>query len=324
MKGFVWQTLSVINPILDAPLEDRMQVLWSLLPRVPLGMVLSTASQKLMSPGYRWAPASFMGDSDTYLWLGEKGTGRGHSATARPSAAGLLVDMFACCISPVDQESGSLVRPEDSKAEILKILTKESKDWGNWLLRDKLGNWYSCLIGDAWHQYPTPIDVESHLAILLNEPIRPRKFRATEKFGYLSFTRGIVVSYAIPSDDCQYIVAKAHQHVTLKQCAQGDSKLYERLWKTSLQITNSMSPSDANVSSHFWDVVLSRRRQAIDELLADQDFTELHKTVHAQWGLYQDGEGLAKDIEGDLYRFMVLTPWVGIDISSSTSAWCID
>ena len=50
------------------PPSDRMPKFWSLVPKIPIGLVFSAARQKFDLPGLHWAPKSFMGDLDVPLW----------------------------------------------------------------------------------------------------------------------------------------------------------------------------------------------------------------------------------------------------------------
>ena len=52
--------------------EERMPAFWKHVKAIPLGLLFSTARQKLSRPGLRWAPASFMGDIDTPHWYLEQ------------------------------------------------------------------------------------------------------------------------------------------------------------------------------------------------------------------------------------------------------------
>ncbi|KAK6850861.1 hypothetical protein PG990_008232 [Apiospora arundinis] len=128
-----------VDLILDAPIDDRLKVLWSLLPRVPFGMAFSTASRKLTAPGYRWAPASFMGDSETERWAGPQGTHGVSHITARPTDLGLLAELF-CSIYPVDVTSKSLASLEESKGEVIRVIRGEHENWTTWMLRDETAN----------------------------------------------------------------------------------------------------------------------------------------------------------------------------------------
>ncbi|KAK6855472.1 hypothetical protein PG995_009004 [Apiospora arundinis] len=128
-----------VDLILNAPIDDRLKVLWSLLPRVPFRMAFSTASRKLTAPGYRWAPASFMGDSETERWAGPQGTHGVSHITARPTDLGLLAELF-CSIYPVDVTSKSLASLEESKGEVIRVIRGEHENWTTWMLRDETAN----------------------------------------------------------------------------------------------------------------------------------------------------------------------------------------
>ncbi|KAI8930955.1 hypothetical protein NX059_011969 [Plenodomus lindquistii] len=310
-----------IGPILRAPIQDRMKVFWSLQHRVPLGMALSSAKQKLTCPGYRWAPASLMGDSGTPHWSGPLD---GNEVDAEPTSAGLLVDMFAYSIYPVEHDYQTFLRPEDSKTQGIRILQGENENLLWWMVRDKMANWYRCLLQGDWHQNQAPIDPEKDFAILVMEEIQPRAHRAAEQVGHLSFTKGIVVSYTAPADKCQPILAKAHRHVEVKQLAPSDSKLQEQLWTTALQIMTSVIKTGGHLSPDFRTIFQSTRKDALSQLVADSEFLHLSKRVNATWGGDFDGEELVGHLEWEIYRFMMCSSWIGIRMVSEKSTWCID
>lgn len=58
--------------VTDLAPEERMPKFWSLVKDIPVGLIFSTAREKLSSPGLHWAPASFMGDIDTRHWYLEQ------------------------------------------------------------------------------------------------------------------------------------------------------------------------------------------------------------------------------------------------------------
>ena len=58
--------------ITDLAEEERMPAFWKHVKEIPIGLIFSTARQKLTRPGLHWAPASFMGDIDTPHWYLEQ------------------------------------------------------------------------------------------------------------------------------------------------------------------------------------------------------------------------------------------------------------
>ncbi|KAF4616230.1 hypothetical protein G7Y89_g15176 [Cudoniella acicularis] len=61
--------LSLFTAIPSSNPLARMALFWKLMPRIPLGLVFSTACQKLTTPGLRWAPTSFLGDLEGTHWV---------------------------------------------------------------------------------------------------------------------------------------------------------------------------------------------------------------------------------------------------------------
>ena len=74
--------------ILASDDAKKMQVLWSLMEKVPVGLVFSNAPKKLTGKGFRWAPSSLMGALDVERWEGSNVLIG--ELTAKPSSEGLF------------------------------------------------------------------------------------------------------------------------------------------------------------------------------------------------------------------------------------------
>jgi hypothetical protein len=81
--------MATITPVEPSP-QARMRVFWSQMQAVPSGLLFSKCPQKLLAPGFRWAPLTFMG----VLPRGEYWSGTGdlaNDSVGKPTPRGLLV-----------------------------------------------------------------------------------------------------------------------------------------------------------------------------------------------------------------------------------------
>ncbi|KAG7103635.1 hypothetical protein HYQ44_017723 [Verticillium longisporum] len=105
----------VADKIICSAGEARMAAIWDHLPTIPVGIAFSKSTKKLNISGFRWAPSTFMGDSDTSLkhWEGPNGTWAAPPAQATPTGlaihrpAMLLDDFCSGALSEGDHELSS-------------------------------------------------------------------------------------------------------------------------------------------------------------------------------------------------------------------------
>lgn len=93
-----------INNIDDA---RKMEAFWELLPILQLSLVFSKAPEKLATPGFRWAPSTFLGPIPDTLhdeWAGPNELWE--RLEAKPTKFGLLVNLPGVLIRPKMFRSG--------------------------------------------------------------------------------------------------------------------------------------------------------------------------------------------------------------------------
>lgn len=122
--------------VTDLAPEERMPRFWGLVDKIPLGLVFSTAEDKLEQPGLRWAPKSFMGNLESRHWYIEQSLEP--RVDGFPTPEGLHMQAPAFLFSP------NLLRHEGS----FDILLTDQ-----WLpLRDENGIWYFIEMLNYWNQ----------------------------------------------------------------------------------------------------------------------------------------------------------------------------
>ncbi|KAI1624395.1 hypothetical protein EDD37DRAFT_410883 [Exophiala viscosa] len=197
-----------MSKIIEVADSQKMEVVWSLLEKLPAGLAFSRASRKLTSKGYRWAPSSLMGDLKVPRWGGPGPLFARLDAT--PSVEGLIVQ-FPGILFKARHGGGSIV----AKSELLmECLPQFIGDDCYLRLQGQDGLWYTCDIEARWHQCPAKVDVADVLpAIILESPIVFDKSLARNDFQPLNTFRGLLVTYSASEVGQDLIHARAHSHL---------------------------------------------------------------------------------------------------------------
>ncbi|KAK4947468.1 hypothetical protein LTR10_013836 [Elasticomyces elasticus] len=197
-----------MSKILGADDSQKMQVVWSLLQSLPAGLAFSRASQKLTAEGYRWAPASLMGDLKVLRWGGPGPLFARLDAT--PSEKGLIVQ-FPGVLFKARNEGGAFM----AKRKLFEhCLPHFGGNDGYLSLQGRDGLWYSCDIQPRWHQCLAEVDIANDLpAIILESPIVFSNSLARNGFQPMDTLRGLLVTYSVPEVGHDVIHARAHSHV---------------------------------------------------------------------------------------------------------------
>jgi hypothetical protein len=178
--------------ITDVPIEERMPTFWAHVPDIPLGLIFSTARQKLTRPGLHWAPASFMGDIDTAHWYLEQSLEP--RVDGHPTPAGLEIQVPAFMLSP------DFLKHDDSFDIIF------SKAWVTIQDSDRAGTWYFIeMLPGYWNQSRTSDPkAGAQLILLLHDNIKSadEEMENLDPFHHSTGTYGVIgVVTGEPEDD---------------------------------------------------------------------------------------------------------------------------
>lgn len=124
--------------VMRTPPENRLAVFWRNVRKIPVGLVFSTAPEKMTVPGLRWAPTSFLGSMDRTFWYIEQ--------SLRPRRDGFVTEYGLQIQVPALLCDPKLLLWEESYETIFE--NGES----SFSLRDNEGYWYFVEPRDFWNQ----------------------------------------------------------------------------------------------------------------------------------------------------------------------------
>lgn len=126
--------------VMPTPPEERLAVFWGNVKKIPVGLVFSTAPEKMTTPGLRWAPKSFLGSLDRIFWYIEQ--------CLRPRRDGFVTEYGLQIQVPALMCDPNLLLWDDSFE-----LTFEGD--GPFPLRDEQDEWYFVEPREFWNQERT-------------------------------------------------------------------------------------------------------------------------------------------------------------------------
>lgn len=118
--------------------EHRLAVFWRNVRNIPVGLVFSTAPEKMTVPGLRWAPKSFLGNMDRTYWYIEQ--------CLRPRRDGFVTEYGLQIQVPAMLCSSELLLWEESFETIFE------NEGTSFALRDEEGHWYFVEPRGFWNQ----------------------------------------------------------------------------------------------------------------------------------------------------------------------------
>lgn len=127
--------------VMRTPPGDRLAVFWRNVRKIPVGLVFSTAPEKMTVPGLRWAPTSFLGNMDRAFWYIEQ--------CLRPRRDGFVTEYGLQIQVPALLCDRNLLLWEESYETVFE------DDGKAFPMRDEEGNWYFVETRDLWNQHRT-------------------------------------------------------------------------------------------------------------------------------------------------------------------------
>jgi hypothetical protein len=201
---------SELRDIIQANAELRMVKIWQKVKTIPTGIVFSKVPHKLRTKGYRWAPASFMGNLSMSLYDWE-----GPNATFTAGDAALMVSGLAVKLSGWRPGVGdascqkALMRLCDMKAtsSVKSIL----------LVDEEHGRWFKCTLGSQWNDSPEDTTPTEHL-IFINDgtpdylSLQERHIRSQSEFESQGYMKGLLASCGKDHEE-DHTLLTVHRHV---------------------------------------------------------------------------------------------------------------
>lgn len=134
--------------------EDRLAVFWRNVRKIPVGLVFSTAPEKMTVPGLRWAPTSFLGSMDKTFWYIEQ--------SLKPRRDGFVTQYGLQIQVPALLCDPKLLLWEESYETIFE------EGESHFTLRDEEGHWYFVETRDSWNQSRTECPKENERLAFLH------------------------------------------------------------------------------------------------------------------------------------------------------------
>ena len=193
-----------LKKITDASTEEKMKVFWSLVPRIPIGIIFSKSKAKLNFDGYRWAPTSFLEFRDKWKktdeWLGPLRLHQQYvPRTAGDRGQEVMLSVLHLQASNGNQQDEGLGK---ETMESLLNLIKGTGHKARFFDHESIG--WNIEFESDWHTEQRCFDRSDGLAIVIPSTSVPAG----------KTWQGLLVSYK-QNGDC--LEARAHRHVKLKR-----------------------------------------------------------------------------------------------------------
>lgn len=347
-----------MRKVVSATETDKMKVFWSLMQKLPTGLAFSNASRKLTAPGYRWAPASLMGDLTLDDWSGPNHLGAKLDARPSTDAGGGLIVRLPGIVFEANSRRKEAV-PENLKARFFNWCLPSIRDSANFkqvvgvghqqsqqrylpysygpgdlaLEGRETGVWYSCGIGNSWHQEPASIDITNEVpAIILASSVvfdrsasapLPRR-RQTYPNAVVS---GLLVTYSqsqtIGQEDM--IQVKAHSHVDFSIMSAKAQTFHAQIKDCCMEIFEHY-PEIVKVILHNNDEEAIKETLVpwLTEYASKNRLLEIGREIQQERNEKDTDEHVILRILLVVLHLCRLSCWVTIEEISEPATWCID
>lgn len=323
-----------LKPIVEAEEADKMSVVWSMTPKIPIGLAFSHTSRKLSNPGYRWAPASMMGDTNKQLWSGP--TSLFTKVEAESSGDGLLFSLRGIFF-----KDSTATEPSDetnlAKMRLLEICRPDNPHYGAWdlWLRDPKGHWFVVSVDEAWHHHPV-VDIgdDQEPAIILESTFENTFDQERPDVMYGKQMDGLLVTYPrsengrVSNDNITY--AQVHRHIKIQVVSKQESEQFNVLKSCAERIraNKALDKEVAELQSHplsltqepVWlrKVVEEQARRDEEMLLRSGRETQAYRSLN------HDDKTLLKLFSTLVTYFVGVGEWIEVEETTKAVRWCVD
>lgn len=309
-----------VERIYDTPPAERMATFWSLLSKIPPGLAFSFATHKLTQPGFRWAPASVMGEIDNIKWQGP--TRIDPKLEARVSPNGLLLTAPTLLIRSIH---GAKLYVQSSNKNIIRGAESLT-------LIDGAREYYDLIFEENWHQEMCAPTEFSDFAILLTQA--PVNMEA-DGGPYHDFTpqwveTGILVT--LDWSQCQPdlqtpIPAQVIRHIKIAKASPGYKPFGDRIWRHA-EILIEMMQTESESKTKGCDATgfdARMRTEAGNFLRREPEAADLLNRM----GQFHSPNSVVEDFEeiyvaNTLKNLVRQWPMVEIDAGPRMIEWCLD
>lgn len=313
-----------LDPIVKAPKHERMPVLWSTMPGIPLGLVFSKTSRKLDRKGLRWAPASLMGDLNNKWWGGPVALSGAFGAfDATLSNQGLVVSFPGLLFSSNHMQSKAYAKTLNG------ILCSSASTKEILYFSDEHGGFYHCQLEEDWHQTSNfEQSLEQRLSIIL---ARSKSFskasHGKHAFDSEWIFEGILVPHPNPASSLSPLYAKAHRHVMIEKHGKIKGELALNLKRFVDDVgteRDDLACDEGDASGHAQSVLKDRLRHFLD---GNEETAKLALQVERNY--YPDktsgiGERILRYCLETVEILRASWPLLEVQETDGSIQWCVD
>ncbi|KAK7994360.1 hypothetical protein PG991_015948 [Apiospora marii] len=191
--------------------EARMARVWAKLPKLHAGFAFSKAPRKLNIDGFRWAPATFMGDLTLSSpdWEGPNECWDAPPPSLSP--AGLTISRPAWQFL-----SGDVSYQEQA----IGIFDQYKTPLGKLFLSNGNGQWFGLDFYEPWHDKPRTPVLGSYWAVILAgshdlSDVSDESYRSSDEFTSPHDQQGLLVSYRNIAGREEPVKVTPHRHVRI-------------------------------------------------------------------------------------------------------------
>lgn len=213
-----------MQKVAEAKSEEKMQVLWSLITSLPIGILFSKAKRKLTFEGFRWAPVSFL--EVNAEWMGPPDL---HSRSISRSVTdkGLRISAPAIFLEPHESGQKSNGLDENTVKSLIESMTG-ADDEARFF--DTSGVGWNVSFGKHWHTEHKYLATSDGLAFVIGT-------RTPIEAG--TYYPGVLISYKREKEAMR---ARAHRHVKVERTAEPLPRLAECFRACAQDMRSRYSP----------------------------------------------------------------------------------
>lgn len=320
--GILQLPKSYLAEIID--LQDdhaRMAKIWAKLPALHAGMAFSKAPEKLNARGFRWAPATFMGNLrlSSKEWEGPNECWDAPSPSL--STKGLIISRPAWKILHADVSYCSKILTEFVKPPELPFLKRLPFGDGN-------GQWFWLLLEEPWHDSPAPLNADHDWVIILASThdlteTSDESYREVDKFTTPASYAGLLVSHCKNTEEMEAVQVMAHRHVSIGRVSSHDCDLQNQCKGYADRLNAAHPESMRELRQDPISLAGFIRRHIGNNTSQNEGMLELQRKINIRngWG---GSEALALDDCMKKIRLLIRLGSSSIIRKVENTSWCVD
>ncbi|KAL9119268.1 MAG: hypothetical protein Q9187_004179 [Circinaria calcarea] len=291
-----------ITKVTSVPISQRMQTFWSLMAKVPTGLVFSKAPGKLSQDGFRWAPSTFLGILPRDDWAGP--IGLDHQMTGIPTNRGLLCSLPGYILHPNLIKHGENL--DDSFVHDM-------------VLRDTNKDWYALSLEEKWNEELHKLNGPLSLALILAQAAHDNETSSLlGLFNIRQTLTGIVALIAESKGSTYYV--KAQRHAIFQKLAPG----YQTHHNAAKNCAQQALTNEGTIGDLLNSVGEEKCRPYAEAALQDPQLMDLCSAEARHLGAENSKDGIAKTFARWILRFCHFGDRDMVEKTPDNQMWCVD